>query len=149
MKWFNNTGDDSGVGSGVLLPEFQTPTTVDTTSAATTPPTLSSGSGISADSLTQILQTGLQIGGSIRQQRQASGASANRQARLAACGRRPLFGKARKAAYDKCVADATASSGAYSPSMPPAPQTNNTMLFVGLGVVALGVVGYIIYRRNK
>jgi hypothetical protein len=147
MKWFNNTGDDSGVGSGVLLPEFQTPTTVDTT--PTTTATTPSSSGISTDTLTQLLQTGLQIGGSIRQQRQASGASANRQARLAACGRRPLFGKARKAAYDKCVADATASSGAYSPSMPPAPQTNNTMLFVGLGVVALGVVGYIIYRRNK
>jgi len=147
MKWFNNTGDDSGVGSGVLLPEFQTPTTVDTT--PTTTATTPSSSGISTDTLTQLLQTGLQIGGSISQQRRASGASANRQARLAACGRRPLFGKARKAAYDKCVADATASSGAYSPSMPPAPQTNNTMLFVGLGVVALGIVGYIIYRRNK
>jgi LPXTG-motif cell wall-anchored protein len=148
MKWYNNTGDDSGVGSGVLLPEFQTPTTVDTTPAATTPPTLSSGSGISTDSLTQILTTGLQIGGSISQQRRASGASANRQARLAACGRRPLFGKARKNAYDKCVADAQ-GGGTYLPPSPTQPRSSNTLLFVGLGVALLGVVGYVIYKRNK
>jgi len=143
MRWFNGTGDNSGVGSGVLLPEFQTPTTV------ATPPTTTPSSGVSTDTLTQLLQTGLQIGGSIKQQRQASGASASRQARLAACGRRPLFKGAKRDAYDKCVADAMASSGAYSRSMPSPPQTNNTMLFVGIGVVALGIVGYIIYRRNK
>lgn len=145
MKWFYNTGDDTGVGSGVLLPEFQTPTTP---TVVTPAPTSTSGSGISADSLTQLLTTGLQITGSIRQQRQASGAAANRQARIAACGRRPLFGKARKEVYDECLKQAMGGV-TYIPSSSTPPRRNNTMLFVGLGVVALGVVGYIIYKRNK
>ena len=144
MKWYNNTGDDSGVGSGVLLPEFQTPPTTSTTELthATTP-----SSGISADALTQLLTTGLQIGGRISQQRRASGASANRQARLAACGRRPLFGRARKEAYEKCLANAQGGGGGGY--FPPPPPQSNTLLFVGVGVVLLGIVGYVIYRRNK
>jgi LPXTG-motif cell wall-anchored protein len=144
MKWYNNTGDDSGVGSGVLLPEFQTPATT----PATVTPAATSPSGISADALTQLLTTGLQIGGSISQQRRASGASANRQARLAACGRRPLFGRARKDAYERCLAG---SQGGINSYFPPSqqPRQSNTLLFVGLGVALLGVVGYVIYRRNK
>ena len=145
MKWFYETGDDSGAGSGVLLPEFQTPTTP---TVVTPPATPTSGSSISTDTLTQLLQTGLQIGASVKQQRQASGAAATRQARIAACGRKPLFGKARKEAYNKCVEQAM-GGGTYIPSSETPSKSNNTMLFVGLGVVALGVVGYIIYRRNK
>ena len=146
MRWFNQTGDDSGVGSGVLLPEFQTPTTTPAAPTTSSP----SGGGANLDTLTQLLQTGVDIGKQVREQRQASGAAASRQARLAACGRRPLFPGAKRDAYDKCVAQAMGGSGGYTPPPPPSSSSkSNTMLYVGLGVVALGIVGFIIYRRNK
>lgn len=125
--------------------------------AAATPapaPEAKKGSNVPID---ELLQVGLQVGGTIARQRQQSGASSNRQARIAACGRKPLIGKKKKAAYNQCVANAQA--GANIPNSPMTPPDfrsgegdggdNKTMQYVGigLGVVVLGVVGFILYKK--
>lgn len=108
--------------------------------------------------LDAILNAGLQVGGTIARQRQASGKSAARQARIAACGRKPLLGKKKKAAYNKCVADAQAASSGANAPLPPFDNRsgggeedgdNKTLMYVGigLGVVVLGVVGFILYKK--
>lgn len=105
----------------------------------------------------ELLQAGLVVGGTIARQRQQSGRSANRQARIAACGRKPLFGKKKKAAYNQCLADAQAgvSAATRSGDLPidtgegQGDSGNKTMQYVGigLGVVVLGVVGFILYKK--
>ena len=112
--------------------------------------------------LDAILNAGLQVGGTIARQRQASGKSAARQARIAACGRKPLIGfgkkfRQRKADYEKCAANAQSASDAANAPLPPFDNRsgdtgdggNKTMLYVGigLGVVVLGVVGFILYKK--
>jgi len=106
-----------------------------------------------------VLQLGTEVIGAIGQQRQASGKAAARQARLAACGRKPLLGitkkqKKRKEEYAKCAQQAIADvqAGERSADVPPPPSDeggSNTMLYVGigLGVVVLGVVGFILYKK--
>lgn len=116
------------------------------------------GSGIDPKSLDALLQTGVVVGGTVARQRQASGRSAERQARIAVCGRKPLFGKKKKEEYRKCVernqgqqSVATRSSD-FPSSAPSDDNGNKTMTYVGvgLGVVLLGVVGFILYRKfNK
>ena len=104
----------------------------------------------------ELLTAGLVVGGTVARQRQQSGASANRQARIAACGRKPLFGKKKKAAYNQCLAIAQGGSMPNSPMTPPDFRSgegdggdNKTMQYVGigLGVVVLGVVGFILYKK--
>ena len=102
-----------------------------------------------------ILTTGAQVGTTVAKQRQASGKSAERQARIAACGRKPLFGKKKKADYEKCVAAAQGGGQQRSADIPDGNSSggdgedNKTMLYVGigLGVVVLGVVGFILYKK--
>jgi len=100
-----------------------------------------------------------QIGGAIAAQRQQSGASANRQARIAQCGRKPLFGKKKKKKYKKCVAELNASLNApppivYSPSDVnkniDTNQGGSTMKFVwiGLGVLAVGTIAFLALRKK-
>lgn len=127
--------------------------------ANTPAPAPTAAKGIDPKSLDAILNTGLVVGGTIARQRQQSGRAAARQARIAACGRKPLIGKKKKAAYNKCVADAQA--GANIPNTPLTPPDfrsggggeeggdNKTLMYVGigLGVVVLGVVGYILYKK--
>jgi len=121
------------------------------------------GMGISPESLDTLLNTGLQATSTIVGQRAASGKSAARQARIAACGRKPLLGvgkkfRQRKADYEKCVANAQSGGNVANAPLPPFDNRSgdtggdgggNTMMYVGigLGVVVLGVVGFILYKK--
>jgi hypothetical protein len=99
-----------------------------------------------------------QIGGAIAIQRQQSGASANRQSRIAQCGRRPLFNRAAKLEHDRCVASANSfasapqqvisstyenksNNGGYSGSA-------TKIILLVLGLVALGGIGYLAIRKK-
>ena len=111
---------------------------------------------ISPEALDTLLNTGLQATATIVGQRAASGKSASRQARIAACGRKPLFGKKKKEAYRQCLEQAQGGGDTRSGDFPPPPSSDgggsNTMMYVGigLGVVVLGVVGFVLYRKfNK
>lgn len=114
--------------------------------------------GLSPEALDTLLNTGLQATATVVGQRAASGKSASRQARIAACGRKPLFGKKKKAAYNECLANAQGQGGGdtRSADFPPPSSSDagggNTMMYVGigLGVIVLGVVGFVLYRKfNK
>ena len=112
--------------------------------------------GLSPEALDTLLNTGLQATATVVGQRAASGRSAARQARIAACGRKPLFGKKKKEAYRQCLEQAQGGGDTRSGDFPPPPSSDgggsNTMMYVGigLGVVLLGVVGFVLYRKfNK
>lgn len=104
-----------------------------------------------------IITTGAQVGTTVAKQRQASGKSAERQARIAACGRKPLFGKKKKAEYNKCIAEAQGASDGSTRSGDVPPDSgdggdeggNKTMLYVGIGVgvLALIAIGYFVVRK--
>ena len=106
--------------------------------------------------LDTLLQTGIQATSTVVGQRAASGKSAARQARIAACGRRPLFGKRRKAEYDKCAAQAQADSESTKSMETPYygggdsdSGGNKTMMYVGigLGVIVVGALGFFLIRK--
>jgi hypothetical protein len=119
------------------------------------------GMGISPEALDTLLNTGLQATATIVGQRAASGKSASRQQRIAACGRKPTIGigkkfRQRKADYQKCVSNLQSGgavsqrSGDVPPYIPPSDEGgSNTMMYVGIGVgvVVLGVVGFILYKK--
>jgi len=112
--------------------------------------------GLSPEAFDTLLNTGLQATATVVGQRAASGRSASRQARIAACGRKPLFGKKKKEEYRKCLEQAQGGVDTRSGDFPPPPSSNgggnNTMMYVGigLGVIVLGVVGFVLYRKfNK
>lgn len=104
---------------------------------------------------------GKDIIGAIAQQRQQSGAAAARQARIAACGRKPLLGitkkqKKRKQEYAKCAENAIREANAANRSVNIPPdggggeeEGSNTMMYVGigLGIIVLGVVGFVLIRK--
>lgn len=109
---------------------------------------------IPPESLDLLLKTGVQATGTIVGQRQASGKSAARQERIAACGRKPLFGKAKKAAYNECVSKLGSTKSAPAPIdeyySPPADSgSNNTMKFIGIGigVLVVGILGFVLYKK--
>jgi hypothetical protein len=111
---------------------------------------------LSPEAFDTLLNTGLQATATVVGQRAASGRSASRQARIAACGRKPLFGKKKKEEYRKCLEQAQGGVDTRSGDFPPPPSSNgggnNTMMYVGigLGVIVLGVVGFVLYRKfNK
>lgn len=140
---------------------------VGTTTSSTTPVTTTadvkndmSGLNTILGNATTLATSAAQIGGAIKAQRVASGRSQTRQARIAACGRKPLFGRAKKDAYNKCLADAQGGGiggGLGDPSKslstpPPPPPTNNTktILIVVGSLLAVGVVGYFLMKgKNK
>jgi hypothetical protein len=108
------------------------------------------------NSLLGLASQGAQIAGSIRYQRQQSGASARRQSLIAQCGRRPLFGRERKADYEKCKAN-------YEASLLTTTNTNTNdnknlgdeersssmkFVWIGLAVVALGGIAYLTLRKK-
>jgi hypothetical protein len=121
------------------------------------------GAGLNAELGMTIAQTATQIGAGIAAVRQQSGAAAARQARIAACGRKPVIGigrrfRERKEKYRQCVAQASMQSagafdpkttGGYNPSMPPEPPKNNTMLVVGVGVgiLVIGTLAYFAFKK--
>ena len=114
---------------------------------------------VGLDDIMGIATTGAQIAGAVGYQRQQSGASARRQSRIAACGRRPLIGRRRKDEYRKCIADYNASLNAppivdYSSdankNIGGQTQSGSSMKFVwiGLGVVAIGAIAYLAFRKK-
>jgi hypothetical protein len=158
MRWYNNTDEvqpiqPRGFGSGLPLATSRPSLAAPSTPLATPQ---SAGRSFNVDSLTQILTTGAVVAGTIGGQRAASGAAAQRQARIEACGRKGLgylFSRRKKEEYRRCVEAANAASyggGAdksYSP--PPPPQKSNTMLFIGIGaVVVIGAAAYFFMRKK-
>ena len=108
--------------------------------------------------LDALLQTGVQVAAQVGAVRQATGARASRQQRIAACGRKPFCiatrnCKRKKEAYRQCVAQAE-SGGVDNRSVfvppPQAPQQSNTMTYVliGLGVLLVGGVTIFLLRRK-
>ena len=104
-------------------------------------------------SLTDILTTGIKVSSTVKAQRAASGRSAERQARIEACGRKGLgyfFSRKKKDEYRKCVESANKmpDSGSNQIIISPPPKSN-TMLFVGLGaVVVIGAIAYFVIRKK-
>jgi hypothetical protein len=78
------------------------------------------------------------------------------------CGKRPKIGKKRKQRWQDCADkfnQQSESGRMMNPALmnpappvvtlpPPPPPKKNTMLYVGLGVVALAVVGYFVYKSR-
>ena len=106
------------------------------------------------DSLLNLGTQAFQLGSTIKYQRQQSGAASNRQSRLAQCGRRPLIGKAKKQAYQKCLDDANK----------PLPTDTNVIIdenknigggssmkfvWIGLAIAVAGGIGYMLYKKSK
>lgn len=98
-----------------------------------------------------------QIGGAIAIQRQQSGASANRQSRIAQCGRRPLFGGVRKVQWDRCVASMGATAPVTESTTNVSSEENKSMgggsstmkfVFLGVGILALGAIGFLALRKK-
>lgn len=109
---------------------------------------------IDPNTLDTLLQTGVQATATIVGQRAASGKSAMRQERIAQCGRRPLFGRQKKQAYNECVAKLGSSQERSAPinygdggSQGTDEGSNNTLLYVGVSVLVLGIVGFILYKK--
>ena len=110
------------------------------------------------NSLLGLASQGAQIAGSIRYQRQQSGASARRQSLIAQCGRRPLFGRERKADYEKCKANYEASLltpvgsqvGGQGDVNKNIGGQGGSMRFVliGVGVLAIGAIAYLALRKK-
>lgn len=108
------------------------------------------------NSLLGLASQGAQIAGSIRYQRQQSGASARRQSLIAQCGRRPLFGRERKADYEKCKADYEASllrtqtQNLDENKNLLKDEGNSSMKFIliGVGVLAIGAIAYLALRKK-
>jgi hypothetical protein len=103
--------------------------------------------------LDALLQTGIQVAATIGGIRAQTGATASRQQRIAACGRRPLLGRRRKQEYQKCV-DQLQGGGFDNRNVfvppPAAPQGSNTMtiVLIGLGVLLVGGVTIFLLRRK-
>jgi cobalamin biosynthesis Mg chelatase CobN len=153
MRWYNNTDEiaPKGFGSGI---KTSTPN-IAPSNAALGQGSQSQGSNFDLDSLTKILTTGVQVSGTVKAQRGASGKSAERQARIEACGRKGLgyfFSRTKKQAYNKCVDEANRASysdtnqGSNMP--PPPPPRSNTLLFVGIGVVVIAGIAYFVMRKK-
>ena len=128
-----------------------------TATTATTATGVDKNASSGLDSILNLANQGAQIAGSIKYQRQQSGASARRQSLISQCGRAPLFGRERKAEYRKCKADYQASL-----LTPIASQTGDDVnknlggggssmkfIWIGLAIVVAGGLGYMLYNKNK
>ena len=109
---------------------------------------------IDPQTLDTLLQTGVQATATIAGQRAASGRSAARQERIAACGRRPLFGRRKKEAYRKCLEEANIGGTKSMPSdnyTPPTIQDedggNMKFVYIGLGVLLLAGIGFFVIKK--
>jgi len=109
------------------------------------------------NSILNLASQGAQIAGSIKYQRQQSGASARRQSLIAKCGRAPLVGRQRKDEYRKCKADYEASllapiggGGIVGDENKNIGGGGSSMKFVyiGLGVLALGGIAYLALKNK-
>lgn len=116
------------------------------------------GSGL--NELLGLASQGAQIAGTIKNQRQQSGASARRQSLIAQCGRKPLFGRERKNEYRKCKADYEAGmanpignvgEGSDGKSIGGGADGGSSMKFIwiGLALAVAGGLGYMLYKKSK
>lgn len=113
------------------------------------------------NSILNLATQGAQIAGTIKYQRQQSGASARRQTLIAQCGRAPLIGRDRKEEYRKCKANYEAGLTANTTTTTTTNTNDNKNLsndeggssmkfvWIGLAVVALGGIGYMLYKKSK
>lgn len=106
--------------------------------------------------LDTLLQTGVQATATIAGQRAASGRSAARQERIAACGRRPLFGRRKKEAYRKCLEENNIGGTKSMPSDNYTPTQiqdedggggNMKFVYIGLGVLLLAGIGFFVIKK--
>ena len=117
------------------------------------------GAGKSFD-LDSLLNIGVQVGSAISQSRAASGAKAERQARIQACGRKPFWGlgakhRAKVAAYNACVSKAQ-SGGSDSTKAPSSTEQKDvgsgsnsmTMVYVGIGILVVGGLAYFLLKKK-
>jgi hypothetical protein len=109
------------------------------------------------NSLLNLASQGAQIAGSIKYQRQQSGASARRQSLIAQCGRAPLIGRQRKEDYRKCKADYEASLITPVGGGGQGGDTNKNIggqggsmrfVLIGVGVLAIGAIAYLALRKK-
>ena len=155
-------GNLAPLPTGITGSTTSTTTANTGTTASTTSPTSATndfkneGSGL--NNLLNLGTQAFQIGSTIKYQRQQSGASSNRQSRLAQCGRRPLFGRAKKEAYQKCLDDAnrplltdTNVGGDVNKNIGGGGGSGSSMKFVwiGLAIAVAGGIGYMLYKKSK
>jgi hypothetical protein len=110
------------------------------------------------NSILNLASQGAQIAGSIKYQREQSGASARRQSLIAQCGRAPLFGRERKEEYRKCKADYQTSLltpvggqvGGQGDINKNIGGQGGSMRFIliGVGVLAIGTIAYLALRKK-
>ena len=69
------------------------------------------------------------------------------------CGKKPKLPGKRRKAWDNCAAGFASTATTSQPTPPPlplVPKKSNTLLYVGLGIVGLAVIGFIVYKaKNK
>ena len=157
MRWYNVNEEDKIQSKGIAPIKsigLQTSQSgLASSKAALGEGSQSQDSNFDWGSLTDILTTGIKVSGTVKAQRAASGRSAERQARIEACGRKGLgyfFSRKKKDEYRKCVESANTApiSGSNQTIVPPPPKSN-TMLFVGLGaVVVIGAIAYFVIRKK-
>jgi hypothetical protein len=101
----------------------------------------------------QLLIQGGQIVGAVTQQRQSSGIAQQRQAIKNACGRRPLIGRKRKEEYRQCAERVVGGSATpyvqVDENKTLSEGSSTSPLIIGVGVLALGIVGFLIYKKYK
>jgi len=138
-----------------------TASTASSTNTASTASTSTSATNTfknDASGLNDLLNLGsqaVQIGGSIKYQRQQSGASANRQARIAQCGRKPILGRAKIQAYQKCIDDANKPlpsdvvGGNDNKNLGGTSGSSMKFVWIGLTIAVVGGLGYMLYKKMK
>ena len=128
--------------------------------AAITPETIQAG--------TAVLTTAVGTGAAISQSRKESPRVQLKKELKASCGRKPLFGKAKKDAYNKCKAkfladrqkskDASLQAEAAKYSNVPTDNADiedDTILgmpkgvALGVGLLAVAVIGFVVYKQIK
>jgi hypothetical protein len=156
-----NVGSTTFNPNAPLFGTTNSASTASTTNTASTASTSTSATNTfknDASGLNDLLNLGsqaVQIGGSIKYQRQQSGASANRQARIAQCGRKPLLGKAKKEAYQKCIDDANKplptdlGGGNDNKNLGGGEGSSMKFVWIGLVIAVAGGIGYMLYKKSK
>lgn len=148
-----NSASTATTATPASIATTATPASTATTTTSATNAFKNDASGL--DSLLNLGSQAVQIGGSIKYQRQQSGASANRQARIAQCGRKPLIGKAKIQAYQKCIDDANkplpsdTNGGNDNKNLGGTQGSPMKIVWIGLAIVVAGGLGYMLYKKMK
>jgi hypothetical protein len=148
-----NLGSTTTTASNANIGSTTSTTNVDSTATSATNAFKNDASGL--NDLLNLGNQAIQIGGSIKYQRQQSGAAANRQARIAKCGRKPIIGKAKKEAYQKCLDDANkplpndGSGGNDNKNLGGTTGSSMKFVWIGLTIAVVGGIGYMLYKKMK